>query len=81
MLHQAATAPSNNAAKASARQFLVLRQARRSTSNISTNLVDYERQREWLEGLAKYVELSALRAAWNSAEYEPVSTCGLGCGS
>jgi hypothetical protein len=34
-------------------------------------LVDYERQREWLEGLAKYAELAIGRAAATTAGYQP----------
>jgi hypothetical protein len=36
-------------------QFLAQRQQRRQTAGISSDLVEYEQQREWLEGLARYV--------------------------
>lgn len=34
--------------------------------------IDYERQREWLEGLAKYAELALGRAAAHAPGYQPV---------
>lgn len=55
-----------------ARQFLALREERRATHALSTNLVDYERQREWLEGLAKYAELVIQREAGRRPDYEPL---------
>jgi hypothetical protein len=35
-------------------------------------MVDYERKREWLEGLAKYAELTLGLAAGRSSDYEPI---------
>ena len=34
--------------------------------------MDYERQREWLEGVAKYAELAIGRAAATTPGYQPV---------
>jgi hypothetical protein len=39
---------------------------------LSPALIDYEQQREWLEGLAKYAELSLLRAAAGASGYQPL---------
>ena len=47
-----------------ARQFLDRRERRRTTHDIGPALIDYERQLEWEEGLAKYVELSIWREAY-----------------
>jgi hypothetical protein len=38
-------------------KFLEVRTKRRSTSSLSAELITFERELEWLEGLAKYVEL------------------------
>jgi len=51
-----------------ARQFLAQRDQRRNTQNLDADLVAYERQVEWLEGLAKYVEL----AIWEKASTTPI---------
>jgi hypothetical protein len=67
--------PKDEAARL-ARQFLALREERRATHALSANLVDYERQREWLEGLAKYAELVIQREAERSPDYEPLPAIG-----
>jgi len=54
-----------------ARQFLSSRTARRDAANLSTNLVGYEQQREWEEGLARYAELEIWRLA-SSGDYTPI---------
>lgn len=54
-----------------ARQFLAQREARRTAANLSDALISYERQREWLEGLALYNELEILRQAADD-DYWPV---------
>jgi hypothetical protein len=48
----------------------------RSGAGLSAALIGYERQREWLEGLAKYVELEILRQAFVTADYQPVPALG-----
>lgn len=55
-----------------AQQFLALRSQRRDQSRLDAELIDFERQREWLEGLAKYAELEIGRAAANAPAYEPL---------
>jgi hypothetical protein len=57
-------------------QFLEQRQARRALQAISSEHVDYEHKREWLEGLAKYAELSLGLAAFHSSAYQPISEMG-----
>ena len=54
-----------------ARQFLRNRTARRDAANLSANLVGYEQQREWEEGLARYAELEIWRLA-SSGDYTPI---------
>lgn len=56
-----------------AHQFLAQRAARRAEANLSGALVDYERQREWLEGSALYNELTILRLAQERDDYQPVA--------
>ena len=75
-LFKAVKSTSLDEAKSYARQFLAQRQARRSATSLSASLVDYERQREWLEGLAKYVELSAVHVAAQSVSYKPLEAAG-----
>lgn len=71
-LHAAVTAASDDEAAQYARRFLALREERRRSGALSAELVDYERQREWLEGLAKYAELVLQREAGRSADYAPL---------
>jgi len=68
LLVQAVRAPSTADARVLAQRWAVARQARRA--GLSSELVDYERQREWLEGLAKYAELTLAKAAGDPA-YQP----------
>ncbi len=51
------------------REFLANREQRRET--LTSDLIAYERHREWQEGLARYVELEIWRQAATSADYEP----------
>jgi hypothetical protein len=44
-----------------AAEFLAARNARRTQSRLAGALVDFERQREWLEGTARFVELAVWR--------------------
>ena len=55
-----------------AQQFLTQRARRRQESNLNQELIEYEARREWLEGLARYVELEIWRQAAGSESYEPI---------
>lgn len=70
LLVEALQAETDKQAVLFTRQFLEERQKRRA--GLSANQIDYERQREWLEGLAKYAELSLLRQAALTPAYHPV---------
>jgi len=70
LLVQAVQADADEKAADLARQFLEQRAQRRS--GLETDLVDYERKIEWLEGLAKYVEMESWRQAAVSTDYKPV---------
>jgi hypothetical protein len=54
------------------RCFLALRQERRSAFDMDESLINYERQLEWEEGLAKYIELTIWQAAYEAKDYMPV---------
>lgn len=54
-------------------RFLESRQHRRLNANLNQEHVDYEKNREWLEGLAKYAELQLCNNAGESTDYQPVS--------
>ena len=56
-LAAALRAPTDAAARESARAFLDTRRGRRQASRLSADLVAYERDLEWEEGLAKHVEI------------------------
>jgi hypothetical protein len=56
-----------------ARQFLTQRDRRRQDVGLNPEFVDFERYLEWLEGLAKYVELAIWREAHQSPNYHPVA--------
>lgn len=58
------------------RQFLDLRAARRQAASLSVELVAYEQNREWLEGLARYAELEIWRQA-SKGDYVPVPETSL----
>lgn len=73
LLARALHATSDEEAAELTRQFLAQRAQRREGHNLSVASVDYERQREWLEGLAKYVELVVCREAATGPDYEPSS--------
>ena len=71
LLYQADKAETDSEAARLAGEFLSQRQARREKANLSSDLVDYERQLEWEEGLAKYVELAIWRMAYEHTGYIP----------
>ena len=55
-----------------AQRFLAQRQSRRLTLGLSPELVAFEQQREWEEGLARYVELAIWRQAYLTKDYQPL---------
>jgi hypothetical protein len=67
LLVRAAQAADDDQARSLARQFLAARDARRV--GLAPELVDFERQREWLEGLAKYSELAITRRGGSTPGY------------
>jgi hypothetical protein len=55
-----------------AQQFLDQRDARRKTMQLSADLIRYENQREWVEGMARYAELETWRLAGADEKYKPL---------
>jgi hypothetical protein len=76
ILAEALRAESDADVMAVAERFLAQRQARRNAANLDPRLVEYEMEREWLEGLARYLELSVWRQAALSESYEPAIEIG-----
>jgi hypothetical protein len=64
-------APTREGADSLARRFLAARHDRRNRLGLAAVLVGCEREREWLEGLAKYVELESWRHAALTPGYRP----------
>jgi hypothetical protein len=72
LLADAARATPDEEARELARRFLAQRDGRRTTHGLAPGAVDYERQREWLEGLAKYTEMTIWREAATNPDYDPL---------
>lgn len=72
LLSQAMRAESDQELADLARRFLAQREQRRSRAGLSSELAQYEREREWLEGLAKYAELEVWRAGNTKDRYQPL---------
>ena len=73
LLASALQAETDEAAKARTAEFLAARTERRATGKLSAAQVDFEQQREWLEGLARYAELAIWREAAADPDYRPVA--------
>lgn len=72
LLHQAVSAETVAETAVLTEQFLAQRTKRREAAGLSPEMIAYEKQREWLEGLAKYVEMEIWRQALQSSDYQPV---------
>ena len=72
LLAEALQAPDDVRARELSGIFLAHRERRREEHDLDAPLVDYERQREWAEGLAKYAEMGIWRQAATTPGYEPL---------
>ena len=72
LLAEAVSAASVEESRGLAREFLDQRDQRRDDFDLSPQLMGYERNLEWLEGLAKYVELEIQRTAGAAPGYQPM---------
>jgi len=57
-------------------RFVEKREDRRRSSQLPEKMIQYEKNREWLEGLAKYAELKIGLLAGESKSYQPVDVAG-----
>lgn len=71
LLARALRAASGEETRSLALEFIQQRQARRQSVGLRADLVEYERQREWVEGIARYAEISVYRLA-AQAGYSPL---------
>jgi hypothetical protein len=76
LLMEAVLASSEGESRKLAVQFLEAREDRRREAGLSSGPLTYERQREWLEGMAKYAELSLQRRAGSDPDYRPLPAIG-----
>jgi len=72
MLALALRAKSNEEARFFAKEFLLIRQSRRQSAKLSAELIEFERHREWVEGIGRYAEISVYRLAHERMDYSPV---------
>lgn len=75
LLSAAMGAAGKEEAAQAAQQFLEQRSARRKHAGLNQNQVDFEQQREWLEGLAHYVEVEIYRQG-SLESYVPLPETG-----
>ena len=71
LLSDALQTTSKDQAAQLAQRFLEQRKVRRENAGLSSNLIAYEMQREWEEGLARYTELEIWRQA-ATEDYTPI---------
>jgi hypothetical protein len=71
LLATALKAKEDAEARRAAHEFLQARAARRARASLSPELIDYERELEWLEGLAHYVEIRSYELASAHASEAP----------
>lgn len=54
------------------REYVLVRDERKKEAELTEEMIEYEKNREWLEGLAKYTELKIGMVADKAPGYEPV---------
>ena len=72
LLQAALKSEDKEGARQLAQQFLNHRDVRRKTMQLSADLIRYENQREWVEGMARYAELETWRLAATDEQYQPL---------
>ena len=73
LLLEAYNNESNDAARQLVAQFLNKRMQRREKAKLADSTIQYEQEREWLEGLALYAELTIGMKASENQNYKPVN--------
>lgn len=71
LLAKAINEPNEEKAKSLVMDWLSVREIRRAS--LSEKLILYEKEREWLEGLAKYAEIKSWQLAADNEEYIPLA--------
>jgi hypothetical protein len=71
LLSRALRAKTTEESRSLAQEFLQNRNSRRQSAGLGTDLVEFERQREWVEGIGRYAEISAYQLAHEKADYTP----------
>jgi len=72
ILQTALKSETSEEARLLVQDFLELREKRRTMMLLSPELIHYENQREWVEGMARYAELETWRLASQDSGYQPV---------
>lgn len=72
LLQTALQTENNEETKILVQKFLDQRESRRILMNLSPDLIRYENQREWVEGMARYSELESWRLASGDDLYQPL---------
>ena len=65
-----------DSAKIFAGEFIKIRDNRRSEAKFTNEMIQYEKEREWLEGLAKYAEIKIGVTAQKNKQYVPLQVMG-----
>ena len=72
LLARALRAKTNEESRSLAQEFLQIRNSRRQSAGLSTDLIEFERQREWVEGIGRYAEISVYQLAHEKTGYTSV---------
>ena len=72
LLMKAVLASSLEESRDLSKQFLAAREERRKQAGLTYGSLTYEQNREWLEGMAKYAELTLQRRAGADPDYQPL---------
>jgi hypothetical protein len=73
LLHAAMKAKDLDEVRSLSAQFLAQRDSRRESAGLSDNLIGLERNREWVEGIAKYAERMSYRLAADADRGTPAA--------
>ena len=65
-------AETNEVSRSLAQEFLQIRNSRRQSAGFSSEFVEFERYREWVEGIGRYAEITVYRLAREGTGYMPV---------
>lgn len=72
LLAKALRAQTDEETRLLAQEFLRIRHSRRQSAGLSADLIGFERHREWVEGIARYAEITVYRLGQQRSDYAPV---------